>query len=91
MPGIRISSGDFLGSLKEKTQRLLVFPLHLHAWADPSFIGLTVNCDPLVKVLSLRQHNRLSKVTAPQSCFRMFQEFILMGAFGNVLLGFECF
>lgn len=48
-----------------------------------------VDSDPLVQILSLRQHDSLPQVATAQRCLCVFQQLILVGALWDVLLGLE--
>ena len=50
---------------------------------------LTVDGDPLVEVLSLRQHDGLAQVPTAQRGLGVLQQLILVRALGDVLLGLE--
>lgn len=50
---------------------------------------LTVDCNPLVEILSLGQHDGLSQVAAAQRCLGVFQQLILVRALWDVLLRLE--
>ena len=52
---------------------------------------LTVDGDPLVKVLPLRQHDGLPQVPAAQRGLGVFQQLVLVRALWDVLLGLEGF
>lgn len=52
---------------------------------------LTVDSNPLIEILSLRQHHSLPQVPTAQCSLGMLQQFILMGALWDVLLGLEGF
>lgn len=47
---------------------------------------LTVDSNPLIEILSFRQHDGLPQVSTSQSCFGMFEQLILVRALWDVLL-----
>lgn len=57
----------------------------------PNSHALTVDSNPFIEIFPLRQHYSLPQVSAAQCCLRMFQQFILVGSFWDILLGFEGF
>lgn len=50
---------------------------------------LTVDSNPLIEILSLRQHDSLPQVPTAQCCLSVLQQFILVGALWDVLLRLE--
>lgn len=57
----------------------------------PNSHALTVDSNPFIEIFPLRQHYSLPQVSTAQCCLRMFQQFILVGSFWDILLGFEGF
>jgi hypothetical protein len=47
----------------------------------------TVDGDPFVEILPLRQLDSQSQISAPKGGIRVFFQFVLVRALGNVLLG----
>lgn len=74
--------GEFRGLFKDKPRGFGVFP---------ASEGLTVHRNPLVEVLALGQHHGLPEVAAAQRGLGVFEELVLVGSLGNVLLWLECF
>ncbi len=50
---------------------------------------LTVDCDPLIQVFTLRQHDSHAQVSTSQRSLGMFQQLVLMRALRDILLGLE--
>lgn len=50
---------------------------------------LTVDCDPLIEVLSLGQHDGEAQVAGAQRGRCVPHQIVLVCAFGDVFLGFE--
>lgn len=49
----------------------------------------SVDCDPLVQIFTLWQHDCHAQVSTPQCCLCMFQQLVLMGTLRDILLWFE--